>query len=161
MKAKDKKTRDTGPAIETKTAKSDEKSESASDLQELDRKPKRKMEPMHERDPKWISTGPDECDPIIRRPPIPMTGRAHIPECVVLRCASDYFFAPDEPELEYNNACDRQDKGSAGKRSAGHSFPKNKVRSRPKTARMKPNAAEYFLTCQTIVWPLPTLSSVS
>ena len=161
MKAKNEKTREAGPAIDTKTAKSDEKSERASDLREFDRKPQRKMEPMHERNPKRVGTWPDEGDPIIRRPPIPMTGRAHIPERVVLRCASDYLFSPNEPKFEYSNAGDRQNKGSARKRSACHFFPKNKTRSRPKTARTKPNAAEYFLTCQTIVWPLPTLSSVS
>ena len=142
-------------------AASEEKSECTSDLREFDRKPQRKMEPMHERNPKRVSTRPDESDPIIRRSPIPMTGRAHIPERVVLRCASNDLFSPNEPKFENSNARDRQKKGSARKRSACHLFPKNKTRSRRKRARMRPNAAEYFLTCQTIVWPLPTLSSVS
>jgi hypothetical protein len=75
---------------------------------------------MHQRDPERISTGSDERDPIVRRAPIPMTGLAHIPERILLRRAPDNFFAPDEPELECDHACDRQNEGSAGKRSAGH-----------------------------------------
>ena len=99
VKAKNEKTREAGPAIDTKTAKSDEKGERASDLREFDRKPQRKMEPMHERNPKGVGTRPDEGDPIIRRSPIPMTGRAHIPERVVLRCASNYLFSPERAKV--------------------------------------------------------------
>jgi hypothetical protein len=60
VKAKDEKTRSAAPAIQTKAAKSEEKSERASALEEFDRQPKRKMEPTHQRDPERISAGTDD-----------------------------------------------------------------------------------------------------
>ena len=72
----------------------------SSDLEQLYRDPKRNRTEMHKSDEQRISRRPDKGGPAVRRAPVPIFGRAQIPERVVLCRAPVDVFSVDKPKLE-------------------------------------------------------------